>query len=1075
MLIACWATFANHSFGQLSISKISPLIVERFDTVTITGSGLTGTTDVFFGTQRAKSFAAESDTLLKAVINHGAAGKVKVTTATEAAESSEKILVSYNSDLLFVGSFNEDSLNVIHPEDGIVIGKIRLPRTVEYFSIHPNNRIGYASDPIRDSLYEISLTEWRVLRQVKVDDITAIEYNPIHRNLMVARVKTTGGVNITINGMNLETLAAESEMIYSSSTNHPNFGSPVTNDKFYFNPADSILWFARNVSTGTYFYNTRLGIQNPRLDIRYFHSTENPKQLYGFAMLKNKLFTLSYVINSWLSTTYRRLLEFDSVGRFTPQYDFINAGTVTVFAHSPTLNRLYCADYEKNRVYIIDPFASVQLRKTLNVGQLPSAIGLSPELNVGYTLNRTDASISVINLATEVVLKTITPGFQPKNYEGSFVANYDAYYKVPEIQNLSTLVSQPGDTVKVFGKGLHYIENIIIGKTKVSWFEINNDLTLRMAIPKSTTGLLTFITKIEDISYDTFRICTPNWYLEHNGYSNHLFCPGEPFSFFVTKNPIGDPININWLVNSQIKATGPYFSGTLKNTDTVTAMITIDTGNCRGYNFLSNKSIINLNDDTLSYATIPYYYQKNQSIEINTSTLSQVMQFDFPSTYTSYDTLTFGSVIDLKNNYLYIIGPKRPQTKSLFKYNFRTRKLEQSTQINQDNWLEIDEMVMGNDGKFLYCNFGNKLLIYQTDSLKLFKTMDFGSTGFRNLKNDGNKIRVSKLINSGGLKVQHVLIDTSTQLVVDNYVFNGISYYAGYSDNSFYKYNYSNTQIFETALNDSTLNQAHTAAIGNISFVKNIDRIVVFSDDYNRTSKNSGIFNFETGSIQTFAYLIRDAINISPDRFAIITESNSIYHFKIIDYHSLTTIDSIPLPNFYGWYGKFATPFMQSYTLTRPPCANKIKLCNGLPNAGMVIEKLEGSSYQWQVSTDKGNTFTNIGNGPNYTGTTTRQLNLLNLPDSLVGYLYRCIVDSKTGEPYQLAFENTWKPMQTGNWEAPSNWSCGVIPGPTTDVIIFSGSVKINSDITVKSLQIMPGVHFEIEPGKKITLNSNGD
>lgn len=1056
-------------FSQLTISNVNPLIVERFDTVSITGTGLSGVTGVFFGNQLAKSFFTETDTLLKAVINHGAAGKVKVKTANSEAFSSESLLVSYNSDLLFVGSFNEDSLKVIHPGDGKVIGKIRLPRTVEYFRIHPNNKIGYAADPVKDSLYEISLTEWRVLRQIKVDDLTAIEYNPVNRTVMVTRVNTTVGVNITINGLNEETLSTESEIIYASTINHPNFGSPVTNDKFYFNPADSILWFARNVSTGTYIFNARIGIQTPRLISRHFNTTENPKQLYGFAMLQNKLFTLSYVLNNWLSANYKRILEFDSIGRLTPQYDFLNAGAVNGLAFSPTLKRLYCADSDKNRIYIVDPFSSAKLRKTLNVGQLPSAIGISPKLNVGYTLNRTDASITIINLATEIVSKSVSPGFQPKNYEGSFVANYDANYKGPEIQNLSTLVAQPDDTVNVFGKGLHYIENIIIGKTKVNWFEINNDSTIRMAIPKSTTGLLTFITKVNDIPFDTFRICTPDWYLEHNGYSNQLICTGEPFTFYITKNPISDPNNINWLVNGEIKATGPYFSSTFTNPDTVTAMLTTDTGNCRGYNFLSNRSIINLHDDTLSYATIPYYYGKNQSIEINTSTLSQVKQFNFPTSYTSYDTLTFGSVIDPKNNYLYIIGPK---TSSLFKYNYRTRKLELSTQINLSNWLEVDEIVLGNDGKFLYCNLGNKLLIYKTDSLKLYNTIDFGSTGFSNLKNDGNRIRVSKLINSGGLKVQHVLIDTSTQLVVENYVFNGISYFAGYSDNSFYRYDYSNTQIFETDLNDSTLNQANTVAIGNISFIKNIDRIVVFSDHYTRTSKNSGIFNFENGSVQTFPYIIRDAVNISPGRFAIITEVDyNIFHFKIIDFHSLKTIDSIPLPNFYGWYGEFASPFMQSYTLTRPPCSNKIKLCNGLPNNGMVIEKLAGSSYKWQLSTDGGLSFNNLENGPNYSGTNTRQLNLLNLPDTMSGFQYRCLVDGFSGEPYLLAFENTWKPMQTGNWEDPANWSCGLLPGPTTDVIIFSGSVKLNSDITIRSLQIMPGVQFELAPGVQIHLN----
>ncbi|MCU0387246.1 MAG: hypothetical protein MUE71_01400, partial [Chitinophagaceae bacterium] len=117
-----------------------------------------------------------------------------------------------------------------------------------------------------------------------------------------------------------------------------------------------------------------------------------------------------------------------------------------------------------------------------------------------------------------------------------------------------------------------------------------------------------------------------------------------------------------------------------------------------------------------------------------------------------------------------------------------------------------------------------------------------------------------------------------------------------------------------------------------------------------------------------------------------------------------------------------------------------------------------------------GLTFSNLENGANYSGANARQLNLINLPDSLSGYLYRCIVDGQPGESYQLAFENTWKQGQVGDWNDPDNWSCGVVPGPTTEVIIFSGSVFVNSDITIKSLQIMPGVQFTVEQGRQINL-----
>jgi subtilisin-like proprotein convertase family protein len=49
-------------------------------------------------------------------------------------------------------------------------------------------------------------------------------------------------------------------------------------------------------------------------------------------------------------------------------------------------------------------------------------------------------------------------------------------------------------------------------------------------------------------------------------------------------------------------------------------------------------------------------------------------------------------------------------------------------------------------------------------------------------------------------------------------------------------------------------------------------------------------------------------------------------------------------------------------------------------------------SYQWQVSIDNGNTFTNISNGGVYSGATTATLTVTTPPVSMSGYLYRCIV-----------------------------------------------------------------------------------
>ena len=51
-------------------------------------------------------------------------------------------------------------------------------------------------------------------------------------------------------------------------------------------------------------------------------------------------------------------------------------------------------------------------------------------------------------------------------------------------------------------------------------------------------------------------------------------------------------------------------------------------------------------------------------------------------------------------------------------------------------------------------------------------------------------------------------------------------------------------------------------------------------------------------------------------------------------------------------------------------------------------------TYQWQVSTDNGNTFSNVANNAIYSGATTATLTITAPPVSYSGYFYRCIVQS---------------------------------------------------------------------------------
>jgi len=57
---------------------------------------------------------------------------------------------------------------------------------------------------------------------------------------------------------------------------------------------------------------------------------------------------------------------------------------------------------------------------------------------------------------------------------------------------------------------------------------------------------------------------------------------------------------------------------------------------------------------------------------------------------------------------------------------------------------------------------------------------------------------------------------------------------------------------------------------------------------------------------------------------------------------------------------------------------------------------------------------------------------------------------------------NNWVGSVSHAWENPANWSCGVVPGPDADVTINSGTVVVNSNVTIRSLSLSPGVSFTV-------------
>ena len=143
-----------------------------------------------------------------------------------------------------------------------------------------------------------------------------------------------------------------------------------------------------------------------------------------------------------------------------------------------------------------------------------------------------------------------------------------------------------------------------------------------------------------------------------------------------------------------------------------------------------------------------------------------------------------------------------------------------------------------------------------------------------------------------------------------------------------------------------------------------------------------------------------------------------------------------------------------------------VKSCPG--GSPVISSNVFGGNYQWQV--DDGTGYVNLSESTYYTSTKTSELQAHNLPTTLYGYKYRCLVDGKPSNSFKLIFETIWKGGANSSFEAVSNWSCSVMPDANTDVIIKNGNVVLSSNQSVRSMLISEGANFTVKPAFKLTI-----
>jgi hypothetical protein len=198
------------------------------------------------------------------------------------------------------------------------------------------------------------------------------------------------------------------------------------------------------------------------------------------------------------------------------------------------------------------------------------------------------------------------------------------------------------------------------------------------------------------------------------------------------------------------------------------------------------------------------------------------------------------------------------------------------------------------------------------------------------------------------------------------------------------------------------------------------------------------------------------------------TQPFTIYYSASWWYYSWTLPNPAPAGNWRYeaiYNGKKLTTWFAVNSTAVTICPNSIN---------PIFSNLTGTSYQWQVNTGDGSGFINISDNSSYSGTTTNQLQLKNIPSSFYGYQYRCFVNaSSLSHVISLKFVSYWNGSKGITWEDPFNWSCGNVPDANTDVVIqngFTNYPEVNSNISCRTVTVNTGATLKVNPGVNLTV-----
>lgn len=127
-------------------------------------------------------------------------------------------------------------------------------------------------------------------------------------------------------------------------------------------------------------------------------------------------------------------------------------------------------------------------------------------------------------------------------------------------------------------------------------------------------------------------------------------------------------------------------------------------------------------------------------------------------------------------------------------------------------------------------------------------------------------------------------------------------------------------------------------------------------------------------------------------------------------------------------------------------------------------------NYQWQKLI--GNTWTNIFDSYEFTGTRTDHLQARN---SKLGHgdQFRCLAGSLISKTYTINKTAIWEGNVSGDWNTSANWKCGLVPHHNSAILIEAGKTyypNITNNVNCRSLTVKAGAYITLTSGHTIDI-----